>query len=192
MKACTPEDFRNAWCKVWNGKDKSELSEKFHKSATWTEWTDCMLNSDDSFLQCVAKELKFSKVKVPSDRAQKNVYQVEYQRLDMVLMSDYNGNYPYMLDVVIEHENDRHPENEMWKLMLLRSPLKVIIFYDHPGKLLPEKLDELRKMLCKANDAFPENENTDYLFIIGKLSEDHQMHWWWSSDKESSVKELCR
>ena len=56
--------------------------------------------------------------------------------VDMCVAADKNkgypnSGYPFLWDILIEHENDKCPENEMWKLMLLRSPLKVIIFYDH-------------------------------------------------------------
>ena len=107
-------------------------------------------------------------------------------------MSDWNEGYPYHLDAVIEHENAKHPENEMWKLMLLRSPLKVIIFYDHCKVDLSDKLTELKKMLEKANAAFPENKKTEYLFIIGAGEvKGEPLKWRRASHKKLSPQNLC-
>ena len=38
--------------------------------------------------------------------------------------------YPSKLHVLIEHEHGESIEEEMWKLLFLRAPLKVLIFYD--------------------------------------------------------------
>ena len=199
-KIITADKFRKAWCKVWEGKGekvRKNISKKLSgDEGTWREWTDCMLAGDNSFLACVAKKLGFQQ-----DCTKTNYYQVEYDRFDMALLSNHNNGYPVMLDVLIEHENDKCPENEMWKLMLRRSPLKVIVFYFHShfdrippksGKIeLPEKLDELREMLIDANNAFRENENTEYLFIIGSVNRGEEIEWLWASDKEHLPQKFC-
>ena len=41
------------------------------------------------------------------------------------------GVYPAGYDVIIEHENGEQIEQEMWKQLMWRSPLKVLIFYDY-------------------------------------------------------------
>ncbi len=175
------EAFRETWCAGAESR-KIAVAEKFEaKDSLWTGWTKYMLTDDDSFLRCVAVELGFPRGK--KGCTEKNVHYTEYNRIDMVLMRDYNGDYPYMFDVLIEHENDQHPENEMWKLMLLRAQLKVIIFYGHTPE---DKLKQMSKMLKKANAAFPENPATEYLFIIGNLigkQEPYPMQWRWASEK---------
>ena len=190
----TPEEFCDAWKKVWADKDENQkLSNQFTGDGTWGEWTKCMLGSKDdeseSFLECVVKEVMGE-----------NPYGCEHEgsiRVDLRVVADKNkgypnSGYPFLLDILIEHENDKCPENEMWKLMLLRSPLKVIIFYDHCKVELPVKLKELREMLTKANAAFPENENTKYLFIIGSGNvKGEKMRWQWATDKEQSPQNLC-
>ena len=185
LNLITAGEFLDAFRKTWDGMsecEKDEASEKF-QSKLATPWTEYMLTGDNtadnnkSFLMHVAEKLGFSKWKEGCDG--KNVHYIEYNRIDMALMRNYEE-YPCSFDVLIEHENDQQPENEMWKLMLLRSPLKVIVFYDHynkPELQLNDKLDNMSCLLKKANAAFPENKKTCYLFIVGKVGEDNKLGW---------------
>ena len=99
--------------------------------------------------------------------------------------------YPSLLSVIIEHEHNLEKvEEEMWKLIFWRSPLKVLISYDwnddekttanRKNKLL-QKLEKLSKMLVSANKAYPESKNTEYLFIIGNRDNvDSDIKWRWT------------
>ncbi len=193
-KKVTAEQFCEAWCAVWTEKseqEKSRISSKLSGDGTWTEWTKCMLTGSDAFLKSVATKLGFQ------DKWQHG----GGLNIDMVFLTDPENGYPPIFDVMIEHENDKYVENEMWKLMYLRSPLKVIVFYEHhfqsmsspPDTIcLSKKLGELIKMLHETNAAFPENENTEYLFIIGSVeSRDAKIQWRWASYKQPSLQQLC-
>ncbi len=181
----TPEDFLEAWRGTWKDTDKPYFVEKFQGNNK--PWTECMLTGEDSFLRRVGKKLG-----IVSKYPNGHMFQEGggYYRLDMVFNADDNNGYPHRIDVAIEHENDKCPQNEMWKLIFLRSPLKVIIFYNYYKDSLQDKVNELWKMLRDANDAFSENKDTNYLFVIGELTDD-QLRWRWSSDRQHSLQELC-
>jgi len=85
-------------------------------------------------------------------------------------------NYPSEIHVAIEHEHGSHVEEEMWKLIHWRAPLKVLIFYDwneweknsdSNRTWLGSKVSNLWSMLEQVNSYFPENVTTEYLFLIG-------------------------
>ena len=182
----TPREFCRAWRQEWNNlSNKEDFVEKYQSTVS-TPWTEYMLTSDCAFLKRVAKELGFK-----AER-QENVRKIEYDRFDMALLSDLKDGYPTMLDVLIEHENDYSKiKNEMWKLMLRRSPLKVIVSYCHEPE---SKLKECWEMLDEANENFGENSQTTYLFIIGNLvgkDKPYKIRWRWSSDKRRSLQDLC-
>ncbi len=192
-KIITPAEFCDAWRAKWDSLSEqtkqTEFADEFAKSPN-TPWTKKMLGPAggeyDSFLECVVRELN----------ANANIEYEGGLRVDMRVVGDKKINhpnlgYPLLLDILIEHENGQDVENEMWKLIFLRSPLKVIIFYSHEPK---DKLGECWQMLDKANAAFPENPDTRYLFIIGNLLGDtppYTMQWRWSSDKEPMPQFLC-
>ena len=189
-KIITADEFCDAWCSTWKTKDKDQsLSDQFTGDGTWGKWTERMLAGDNSFLVCVVKKLMGA---CPYKYVHEGGIHV-----DMCVVADKdkgypNSGYPYLWDILIEHENDKRPENEMWKLMLLRSPLKVIIFYDHCKVDLSEKLTELREMLKKANAAFPENKKTEYLFIIGAGEvKGEPLKWRRASHRKLSLRNLC-
>ena len=180
----TAQQFLDAWCDVWEKKDKNKcLSNQFSGDGSGGDWTKAMLTGEDAFLKRVAAKLG---IKHKQEKERKGYY-----RLDMVFLHDEDEGegYPSLFDVMIEHENDRQPENEMWKLIFLRSPLKVIIFYHSNPE---EKIKECVEMLCEANKSFPENPDTDYLFIIGTVDRPNQkMYWRWASDKKPSLERFC-
>ncbi|HED38889.1 MAG TPA: hypothetical protein ENJ13_00495 [Chromatiales bacterium] len=126
-------------------------------------------------------------------------YKREYYTLDALYVGGenlyrQNRTYPSELNVLIEHEQGDNVEEEMWKLIFWRSPLKVIIFYDWNEyekttnarrEWLDRKLIKLVDMLNKANAYFPENQETNYLFIIGNRVEKDQLpNWRWASNKQ--------
>ena len=90
------------------------------------------------------------------------------------------------MDVLIEHENDEYIEEEMWKLLMWRSPLKVLVCYDWAEnekttckriQWLKNKLDELADMARQVNETWNEAEETEYLIVIGTLNSDDNVCW---------------
>ncbi|MDE0511377.1 MAG: hypothetical protein OXI88_06315 [Gammaproteobacteria bacterium] len=130
----------------------------------------------------------------------------EFYTLDLVYVSGedlYREElyYPSLLSVIIEHENNLDTlEEEMWKLIFWRSPLKVLISYDlnDDGKTTPDrknnllkKLEILSRMLATANEAHPETASTEYLFIIGSRdSVQSDVKWRWA-DTTLEFKSFC-
>ena len=65
----------------------------------------------------------------------------EWMRIDKALVSDdtiWGGQtskhyYPKRFYVLVEHENNQHWNTELWKLLHLRAPLKVLIGYQSRG-----------------------------------------------------------
>jgi len=166
------EAFKNEWCSLVE-KNPQEISGVYRDSKRWTSY---MLGKD-GFL---------SKVMARLDKNESALeYKREYYTLDALYVGGEdlfreNKTYPSQLQVLIEHEQGDNIEEEMWKLIFWRSPLKVIIFYDWNEYekstnarmvWLDNKLKKLVDMLDKANAYFPENEKTNYLFIIGNRIE---------------------
>ena len=116
------------------------------------------------------------------------VYYAENQRLHHgVLGCDL---YPTCMHVIVEHENDKRVEEEMSKLAIVRSPLKVLIFYDHHGVVeyaiaspeqrtwLAEKLEQLFGIGEDIEASWSEGRGTEYLFLIGDRDGDGQIPFW--------------
>ena len=185
-KIITPEKFCDIWKEVWAAKwsvERDDILKKYSDRLVGG-WTEYMLTDENSFLVCVAKGLGFQQ-----NCEKDNYYKIEHDRVDMALMPDYRSGYPIMLDALIEHENIASSiANEMWKLILRRSPLKVTIFCSAK----PEKnLTPCWNLLDNAKDAFPENEQTEYLFIIGALTDENEICWQWATNKERLPQNLC-
>jgi hypothetical protein len=103
--------------------------------------------------------------------------------------------YPSFLPVIIEHEHGENIEEEMWKLIFWRSPLKVLIFYDwnerdkrteKRKKWLERKLRILSDMRQKADSHFPEPHGfSEYLFLVANRGLDGEVCWRWASINSS-------
>ncbi len=116
----------------------------------------------------------------------------EFYKIDYVIgygetFLDY-GYYPFNLLVLIEHENDiKNIEQEMYKLALFRSPLKVIItYYDEDAKqqsqgddLVETKLASLSNLLQHCSSFCKEDPDTQYLFIVGnrEAADSETLNW---------------
>lgn len=106
----------------------------------------------------------------------------EYEYLDCVYYREGvdllkifpHGGYPAGYDVIVEHENGRKPEEEWWKLLNWRAPLKVLIFYDHSGsgtqEWLTDKFESFSYMAQKAQQCWEGRRDEDeYLLIVGDI-----------------------
>lgn len=122
------------------------------------------------------------------DRVRKRIssslkYRREYYTVDALYVGGYDLlckpelTYPSQIHVLIEHENGERVEEEMWKLIHWRAPLKVLIFYDYPDDAktanpqkadwLDRKLARLREMKKVVDSFWPEYGRSEYLFIVG-------------------------
>ncbi len=232
-KLVTAEGFYNAFIECWKKEAldtdketlKSGIIEKYAQSG---EWTKCMLGdkaADNpeanewagmkaSFLYKVKSKLCCGLRDRPNADGKLLRMSREWYTLDAVFYSGNNlfgslekgKEYPPLLDVLIEHENGGDVETEMWKLLLFRAPLKVIIFYDwgcndkihttekkrkERTQWLPDKLGELALMAMKVEHLWPENEDTEYLFIVGHRDSEDQLRWIKFSLSELIEKYCC-
>ena len=169
------EAFREEWQATGQDNNKAFDSDR--------TWSDFMLNSDDSFLGRVSSKLSLEICR-------------EWYRWDCVYYMDIKksnllpyGCYPACVDVAIEHENGSDVEQEMYKmLMLIRSPLRVLIFYDYPEcemedsenkqNWLRNKFNELLEIGHMVEVEWPEAENTEYLFLVGNQIEVGELLCW--------------
>lgn len=141
--------------------------------------TAYMLGREDSFLSRLSKKLCCAMAR-------------EWYKLDAVFYDEnqnlcHRGMYPACFHVIVEHENNDDVETEMWKLLMFRSPLKVLIFYDwsenqkqispQRAKWLDKKLLKLFSMGENVDALWPEANDTEYLFLVGNQSEEGQIVW---------------
>ena len=160
--------------------------------------TDFMLRKD-GFLENVMNRLQ--------SKEQMLKYRREHYTIDAIFiggtdlfMSDYW--YPSELHVLIEHEMRENIEEEMWKLIHWRAPLKVIIFYDWDEDVkstnlridwVNTKIKKLLEMLDTVNAFFPENVDTEYLFLIGNRMDVNSIPAWrWTSNKSFKTDGILR
>lgn len=137
-----------------------------------TDWTAAMLK-EGGFFNRVMGRLD------PQGLSLK--YRTEWYTVDALFVGGEdlfreNHMYPSSVEVLIEHEFDENLEEEMWKLLHWRAPLKVIVAYDwseeekitssRKAEWIPERIDRLKKMLLRVNEFFSENPATEYLLII--------------------------
>ena len=85
--------------------------------------------------------------------------------------------YPSAVYALIEHETAAYPEEEMWKLLHWRCPLKVLIMYDWSdeerrssvGKQswMENKVASLQRMRDQVDEFQGDEADVTYLFLIG-------------------------
>lgn len=169
------EKFRRAFEQEWaerieDSAKRERMACAFRRDGSWTEfmlgWRGEPLNG---FLHAVGKRL---------DRCvSKEWYTLDcvfYRREPNLIGKE---GYPAGLDVIVEHENGERVEQEMWKLLMWRSPLKVLIFYDYLEKekanhpkldaWLEKKLEALRCMAIEMHKRWPEYQSNQYLLLVG-------------------------
>ena len=123
-KKVTTERFCNEFREQWNVEKEKNTDGILNAYKEDRTWTDFMLNMEVGFLFQLSQKLGLKMDK-------------EWYTMDCVYYEETpnlydKGFYPACLHVYIEHENGDSVEEEMWKLLLFRSPLKVLIFYDYP------------------------------------------------------------
>ena len=117
-KKITAEQFCEVFRQLWNEEKKINPDEILCLYKVY------MLTNEDSFLDKVSQQMEL--------KIGKEWYGIQdcvYYETQPNLSS--GGTYPACFHVYIEHENKDKVEEEMYKLLLFRSPLKVLIFYDY-------------------------------------------------------------
>ena len=186
------EKFRTVFSSEWLqmlDEDEEEMLVSFKKDSTWTP----KILGDNGLLK------KMSNV---FDREYKHRFGREWYTLDAVFVSGKDlfrsgRNYPSEVLTIIEHENGPNVEEEMWKLIHWRSPLKVLIFYGYPESSNDSRKDwannkaqDLWKMLDTVNEFHEESRRTEYLFLVGSLGDRSRLpEWQWAT---SDHRDLCR
>jgi len=196
----TAKEFLRAFSSSWN----ETLQEKGSRlKSVYTDpkkWTRLMLNGKNGILHSTMNELTYDK---------KLFYQTEWYTIDALYVSgkkyDPDDKEYWLnadLEVLIEHENWGDEREEMWKLMHWKAPLKVLVFYDYLHKYrgrkgkgdIDSRIQALWKMVDESTRFFKENEETEYLFIIGTREgtsdPDDHINWKWATNKSRRPKPL--
>ena len=179
QKKVSAKRFRDGFSQQWkeDAAKTNDIIDAYRCNKTWTKY---MLGKEDSFLSRLSEKLSYAMAR------EWYTLDVTYYDEDQNLYRD--GGYPACLHVIVEHENENDVETEMWKLLMFRSPLKVLIFYDWPeykkekrperAKWLDEKLIKLFRMGEDVDAIWPEANDTEYLFLIGNTSQAGQIPVW--------------
>ena len=183
-KLITAQEFERAFRSQWEEERDSREEDIKALSSNWNNnkaWTKFMLKGNKAFLYKVLQNLE--KKDIDFSREKGNKFDGIYHRRESFYRGYY---YPPCMDVLIEHENDEYIEEEMWKLLMWRSPLKVLVCYDWAEdekttckrtQWLKNKLDELADMARQVNETWKEAEDTEYLIVIGNLNVDNIVIW---------------
>lgn len=180
--------FDHAWAAVLQEAGaESRIRELFRNDSCWT---DFMLSSEAGLLANVATCLKSSVADL--EYYGREIYSIDATLVGGIRETDLLGRgdqgYPARLYALIEHENGDAVEEEMWKLLWWRSPLKVIIFYDYSAadcakttrfaQWLPTKLKMLERMRADVSNFHPEDPATEYLLVVGQLTDARGIPSW--------------
>lgn len=198
----TPRDFFQAFVEVTDSHLTPKLVNEFYSDDKDKQWTEMMLGEKGVLI----KTLEFLKGKelVPRDTGRiRETYQLDLIYCSGPDVLGRDGGYPQQLQAIIEHENGEHIEEEMWKLLFWRSPLKVIINYDwnedsksidsRKKKYTETKRKSFQELIKSVNSHAPSEGSTNYLLIMGnkKDSSDLKVQWrawaYDSSGKESQI-----
>lgn len=181
----TALQFCSAFAKQWNEdaqNRRNAILTAFPDNCLWKEY---METSQDSFLSRLAINLEYAISK-------------QFYYLDVIYYREEEKNetlfpgpekiYPHCLYAIIEHENGECVQEEMYKQLIFRSPLKVLIFYDYNEyekvnnqnreMWLENKLNALLALGNDVRDAWPESEYTEYLFLVGNKNEENEIPVW--------------
>ena len=188
-KKVSARRFRQMFAKLWNeevGGNREAILEAYQDNTNWTEYmlatnqTPC----EDTFLGRLSERMELAMV-----REQLRLDAIFHsQDQDNVLRINPSVKFPACMNVIIEHENGEYVEREMWKLLMIRSPLKVLMFYDYredekttderKRTWLKKKLEKLLEWCRHVDSVWPESRNAEYLFLVGNRTTAEAMPVW--------------
>ena len=187
-------EFKQAFLETWEKwTDSEERVQRVidawepNRSCRGRAWTKFMLGNTqdtraDSFLYAVGARLGRS-------------VNWEQYTLDCVFCRDEpdllrrDGGYPAGYDAIIENENDGCPEEEWWKLLIFRAPLKILIFYDWSDEekenipdranWLVDRLENFAEMTRQMRYRWPgRRDEDDYLIVVGYVAAGEDLPRW--------------
>lgn len=188
MKQITANHFLRAFSGQWESARVKQGVGLEHLYGDTKAWTAFMLG-EEGFLRDVMMQLQ---VQVPDLRYMREWYTVDALYVGGENLFRENLSYASKVHTLIEHERGEFVEEEMWKIVHWRSPLKVLIMYDYSDRekttvlrreWLALKLRKLREMLAKVSEFHSESSETEYVFIVGRQVDlSSKIDWRWTSD----------
>jgi hypothetical protein len=167
--------FCTQWKQTYTHEKKLFYNELYHQDRAWTARMFDKLHRNDGFLDQVI----FDYLTALNVKKTRQFIAHEWYTIDALGGFEAPSNDDYTqssLSVLVEHENGKDVETEMWKLSHWKVPLKVLVFYNHAtdrsADWLKEKLAELHNIQSRIDKAYGAKGNDKYLFIIGSKDED--------------------
>lgn len=165
---------------VWIEKVAPKLDERFDESySSDPKWTEVIFS--DEILEIIKSELGID--------ARKEDFKTDtvFAGHENLIYEDKDKDwfYPKERLILFEHENkiDTVVE-EVYKLLYRRAPLKVIVTYqynqpdmDYEADL-KERIEKYAGIITRSNTWFPENPETEYLFIVGRRDDERKGILW--------------
>lgn len=161
--------------RLWTEFMQGELKEENKKAGFYKGDTEAFLYRVLQKLK--RKDMKFFCEVQKSIRGEKPLpleLKEKYKKFSNKCYYQFDGVYgndnPLCPDMLIEHENNdrKNIKKAMWRLLMFRSPLKVLVCYHWNDKMI------LKNVLCTMADTareIDENskeiEETEYLIVIG-------------------------
>ena len=183
-KKVSAERFCNVFRELWNIEKVNNPKGILCSYSKDLFWTDFMLGGK-ALYECAFLFRVSEKLSLEMSKGWYTIDCVYYEEEPNLIR---RGTYPACLDVFIEHENQEKVEEEMWKMLMFRSPLKVLIFYDYheyekvnskaKQKWLQNKLNKLFNMGQEVDATWPEADNTEYLFLVGNRDKEGELPRW--------------
>lgn len=194
------QDFLKAFSQQWNADLQENCKARQDAYRDGKEWTDYMLGEKKAdfpgrFFDRLAEKLHQQTI------AQRQNLDVVYYTTKVQNICHKRRIRPACFNVIIEHENGEEVEEEMWKLLMLRAPLKVLVFYDRPPwcktatgreNWLKDKLRKLDALRQEVNREWPEADKTTYLFLVGRPLEASGLPLWSPFSCDSSEERTRR
>ena len=198
--------FKNCFSKCWNEEYPGNRAEIDRQSRKRGEWTKFMLGKyskelkgpENTFLKRVCDNFIQNAIQNP-----KLEYWLEWYTVDACIVEKDRGEagsewcLKSHWHVILEHENETMLEEEMWKLLHFKAPLKVLIAYDYfdDEKEQDEskknwldgpdgKIKQLNDMNRSAYAVHPESDDTEYLLIVGN----RKKRAWKDGDEEGALR----
>lgn len=170
-------DAREFWT-TWKNVICPILDQYYYLFNNDKEWTDTLFGKNPLVPEKIRSELGISRLRI-NDHLIDGAFGGSE---NLIYINDSRRFWPVKYTILLEHENlfDQVDE-ELFKLINRRSPLKVIVTYKVKQDPII-RIDEKVKMFCsiikKSNAWFPENESTEYLCIFGYRNETDSALLW--------------
>ncbi len=166
------EAFESAWKRAYEGR-RSEIEEAYNNRRLWTELmcgSESPLSPDRvPLIKAAMESLQHFGKSILFDRERHKV-----DAFGRVLIGAKHTNYTDCVNVVmVEVENDvERAEEEMWKLLHSRCPLKILVTYDYNDRKIREHKVATFAQMYRGMEPFLGVDPAEYLLIIGGRVDD--------------------